>query len=188
MAWLRWVLGSVLVVGALLFALREAMYIDSFRHALFGLFVDDRTLHPAPPWYSDPDKVLAQKIAQRLPGYELAMLYQCDWKTCRFRGRFAVIMFAGDAKGTVAFELEKASAITRLLEKYDPRLPSQGNYFVTALQATAGADGGAFIAAQVDDDSSDRANKTISDAVDAWHNAWDRCRAEKRCPPEKSDP
>ena len=98
-----------------------------------------------------------------------------------------MIMFAGDAKGTVAF-VEQASAITRLLEKYDPRLPSQGNYLVTALQATAGADGGAFIAAQVDDDSSDRANKTISDAVDAWHKAWDRCRAEKRCPPEKSDP
>jgi len=117
MAWLRWVLGSVLAVGALLFALREAMYIDSFRHALFGLFVDDRTLHPAPPWYSDPDKVLAQKIAQRLPGYELAMLYQCDWKTCRFRGRFAVIMFAGDAKGTVAFELEKASAEKRPLQR-----------------------------------------------------------------------
>jgi hypothetical protein len=185
MRWLRWIAGSLLAIGALLFALREAMYIDSFRHALFGLVVSDRTLHPAPPWYVEPDKVLANKIAQRLPGYDLFMLYQCDTKTCGFRGRFAMITFAGNPNGTVSFESKTAAAITNLLQEYDPRLPSQRPFQLAALQATSGSDGGAFIAAQVDDDSNDRANRTITAAINAWHTAWDKCRAEKRCPPKR---
>jgi hypothetical protein len=164
---LRWIFGLALAGAALLFVRHDTVLIDSLRHALFRPAIVDRPLHPDPPWRNEPDPELAKKIELRMPGYKLEALYQCDRKTCGFRGRLAVVSFLND--GMIVFKSlqSNAAALSKLLNEPDPSIPSQADYKVTALGSIYLKNGN-FIIAQLDEDNYDRASTIVGHALVPW--------------------
>ncbi len=142
------------------------------------------SLIPPAPWYYEADPRLSQKIKDAT-AYRVATTFQCDVPTCGYRGRYAFVAFPPRRDGKVEWTTSIAGTIIRLLEEPDLSVPSQADYSALSMMFVGGKEGGGYAALQLDEGDDERAKAMLKAIIDRWHQAWDKCRAEKRCPPEK---
>ncbi len=184
-SWVRWILGGVVVVALLLVGLRLAMSNLSFRRALVTyLGSSELSLMPPSPWYYEPDPQLSKKIKNAI-GYSVSAIFQCDVPTCGYRGRFIAITFPAWTDGTVEWKSWRADTLFTVLEEPDLSVPSQADYTAIAMMGVGSQEGGNYLILQLDEGDNERAKAMLNAIIDRWHQAWDKCRAEKRCPPKK---